>query len=148
MQDLNLESSEIDDDGIKHLAGLTELQVLRLPPSVTERGVAELREVRKLIRFHAAGVNDGLTPWLASNKHLWNLDLSNSRITDKGFAELESLPELAWLDVDGTRITDASLDLALKSFPHLNGLRVAGTQTTTSGRERFYAQKKFPFGGF
>jgi hypothetical protein len=90
LQDLNLKDLAVDDSGLAKLSGLRALRMLglRLAGSLTDEGLAQLKKM-PLGTLRLSGVTD--------------------RITEKGYQELASLPELGSLSLDGDSITDESL---------------------------------------
>ena len=66
---------------------------------------------------------------------LQRLDLNATAITAAGLAELKDLPGLATLQLSGTKLSDADLELfkAPNNFKALRNLWVNGTQVTKQG---------------
>jgi hypothetical protein len=63
---------------------------------------------------------------------LRELDLTDSKVTDRGIANLPRLPKLKLLILEGTRITDDVIPY-LQRFPSLTKISVIGTKVTRSG---------------
>lgn len=93
---------QIDDDGLIHLAGLSELEEL----SLTGTNV----------------INNGLRH-ITSLRELRILDLSNTPLFDSGLKHIGELPNLEFLDLTNTRITKQGLK-HLDGLTSLTGLRV------------------------
>jgi len=60
---------------------------------------------------------------VARMQSLWRLILSNSPITDEGIRNLKSLPKLYNLNINGTSVTNASMEFILENFPELSFLQ-------------------------
>jgi hypothetical protein len=79
---------QINDDGLKSIAGMTELVTLELDGThVTDAGLK-----------HLAGM-----------KKLKTLVLSSTRVTDEGMEDLTKLPSLETVTLFETKITDAGV---------------------------------------
>ncbi len=78
-----------------------------------------------------------LGPGLSEVPNLTDLDLSDTRITDKGLDNLYRLTALEKLDLSGTPITDAGLD-RLKGLTKLRELYLARTKVTDAGVEALH----------
>src|SRR5262249_46388482 len=83
-----LGGTKATDAGLKHLAGLRQLQMLRLGKTkVTDAGLK-----------HLAGL-----------RQLHGLDLTNTKVTDAGLKHLGRLKQLQTLDLNYTELTDTGL---------------------------------------
>ena len=71
---------------------------------------------------------------LAELPHLEVLDLTNTRITDRGLADVGKLKGLKYLRLDGTETTDAGL-VHLRHLTHLETLMVSCKRVTDAGIE-------------
>jgi hypothetical protein len=60
------------------------------------------------------------------------VDLSESKVTDAGLANLKELPQLQSLNLRGTRVTDAGL-VNLKGLTNLHELDLSETKVTDAG---------------
>ena len=69
------------------------------------------------------------------NKPVIKVDLSHSKVTDKGLIELSELFKLQSLNLSGTNITDAGLK-HLKRLTKLRGLDLNNTKVTEEGLEK------------
>ena len=63
---------------------------------------------------------------------LREMDLTKSKVTDRGIANLPPLPKVKLLVLDGTRVTDDVIPYFQK-FPSLTEVSVIGTAVTKSG---------------
>lgn len=105
------ENQKIDDAGLPHLRGLTNLTTLIIHTTrVSNAGLEHLK---------------GLT-------NLRGLNLAHTRVTDPGLVHLGGLTELLWLDLAGTRVSDAGL-ARLKSFTNLTELKLWLTKVGDAG---------------
>jgi hypothetical protein len=79
---------QIGDEGVKHLADLTELQKLSLEGThVSDEGLKSLAKLSKLE----------------------TLNLSDTKVTDEGMKELTKLPKLQTVMLYNTKVTDAGV---------------------------------------
>lgn len=110
LQFLTVTGPKISDDGLKHLAGLKELTSLNLGRTrVTGTGLKHLRDNR-----------------------LTELRLDDCPISDSSMAEVGVFRDLRYLDLQGTKITDASAK-ELLGLTQLQVLNVARTQISQKG---------------
>lgn len=65
-------------------------------------------------------------------KHLEQLDLRNTRVTDEGVSQLDVLPGLSWLVLNDTQVTGSGLG-HLAATPSLTQLFLDGTRTDDQG---------------
>ncbi len=134
---VDFSETNIGDDALKSVAGLTELKVLILARTqVTDSGLKRiegLTQLRHLILYDTPVTDAGLehTEPLV---HLETLDLSNTQVTDAGLQRLGELRELGNLSLSETRITDEGLK-HLKELKRLRRLYTWGTEVTPAGLE-------------
>jgi hypothetical protein len=117
---LTLWRSPITDEGLRHLAGLTELTELNLGqcPGVTDAGLAVLRELPNLARFdieHQHAITDGGMQHLAGHRHLQMVNLLGTNTGDGTLQAIAGNSELDGLRT-GNGVTDRGLAL-LHDFP-------------------------------
>ncbi|HEY7314984.1 MAG TPA: protein kinase [Gemmataceae bacterium] len=106
--------AKVEDVGLDHLKGLTNLAYLDLDGTVvTDAGVERLK---------------GLT-------HLTYLDLGGTRVSDAGLEHLKKLTNLTYLDLGVTRVSDRGLE-RLEGLTNLTGLWLGGTRVSDAGLER------------
>ena len=72
------------------------------------------------------------------------LDVSNTRISDRGLAHLKGLTWLQSLELGNTKLTDAGL-ACLQGLPNLHSLEVSNTQVSVAGLNLFTGRKRFRF---
>lgn len=105
--------SRIDDNGLEHLRGLSDLTELYLNgTSITDRGLMCLAEM----------------------KNLWSLDLSGTTITDGGLGIIAALPALKLLTIESTPINGVGL-ACLKNAERLD-VYASRAQLTDDGLSR------------
>ncbi len=135
LRDLNLDHSEVSDEGMKVLAGLDSLVKLSLTNTqVTDAGLAELRPLTGLefLRLDRLPITDAGLAHLAAFPQLRELSLYKTNITDAGLAHLKALPALEILSLDETAIGDEGLR-HLSQCPNLKVLKVWKTGVTQAG---------------
>jgi internalin A len=119
---VDLGSTKVTDAGLKHLAGLKQLQWLNLTNTkVTDVGLkplARLKHLRELDLRNTKVTDAGLKP-LAGLKHLRELDLRNTKVTDAGLKHLAGLKQLQLLLLSNTRVTDKGIADLKKVLPNL-----------------------------
>lgn len=87
------------------------------------------------VDLRASWVTDSDMPLLAQLPHLTHLDLSLTRITDRGLQQLKSAPSIVDLNLYyAEQITDEGL-AAIKGWKRLRRLNVRGTRITDSTLE-------------
>jgi len=167
LQRVQLEQTDVSDQGLKALANKTALESLeilgsvRRPSQVTDEGVAHLAGLSNLERLALtdAQVTDKSLHTIAQFKQLRNLSLHRTAITGDNLEKLAQLPKLKWLHLNGTPVTDESMraasklatlehlsltntsltDAAIKylsQLRHLDRLSIGGTNITDRGRDR------------
>lgn len=94
--------------------------------------LANLREQLVWLDMSATKITDkGLQP-LAGFKNLTRLSLDNTAVTDAGLKHLETLPNLHYLNLYGTQVSDKGLK-SLSAFKNLKSLYLWQTQVTPQG---------------
>lgn len=93
------EPKQITDEGLKHLAGWTELRELSLVgTNITDEGLKSLAEMKKLQR----------------------LILSDTKVTDEGMQHLTKLTALRDVFVFNTKVTDSGVGVLKRWKPEIN----------------------------
>jgi hypothetical protein len=97
---LLLAQTKVTDAGLEHLSGFSGLKFISLSSPITDKGIARLTPLKKLV----------------------GLDLTGTKLTDKGLATLKAFPELQTLVVSNTKVTDAGAKTiaSLKSLMQLD----------------------------
>lgn len=154
---LNLWFTDIGTEGMSHITELQELEYLRLPDRMTNRGLAYAAELKNLkgLYFQKNTVTDAGLSLLKNMQSLEELMLGGERISDEGLAHLADLKRLTYLWISGnisdaglahlrkveslkilnlTRLAITDKGLAhLGSLPHLENLCLYGTNVTDAG---------------
>jgi hypothetical protein len=124
-----LSGSDVNDAGLRELAGLKHLRALRLEGTpVSGTGLSHLADLEELERLHLGGtrVGDAGLKGLAGLKRLRVLDLRGTRVTGAGLKELAGLQQLQELDLTDSRVTGPGLS-ALAGLKQLRTLSVTET---------------------
>jgi len=138
LKSINLEGSQLDEDGFKDME-LPDLGGLDLRhTSITDKGVSfAASSLKKVSWLSLMGtkISDKSASYIGNWEFLKSVDLSATKITDQGLSFLSSLKELNTLNVSDTQITDGCLPelTAAKSIKQLN---VNGTRISAAGIER------------
>lgn len=116
---------KIDDEGTLNLT--TE----KFGRKIGDADLEPLLEVRHVeeLWLGKTGVTDRGLRSIVRLSGLKRLFLYDTAITDAGIEEIIKLPQLEELDLRNTKVTDEGLDL-LPSMKHLKLLHVGGTKTT------------------
>jgi hypothetical protein len=114
LRSLSLWGTPITDEGLAHVAALTQLESLTL---------------------HDTSVSDGGLPRLARLVKLRKLSLGKTGVTDAGLKSLTALPKLEELGLDHLQVTDEGL-MQLTSMTSLQQIYAPKTQVTFQARER------------
>jgi hypothetical protein len=130
-----LRNCEIDDDSLKRLEGLTQLQYLSVEGSkIKGDGLAVLKSLPALksLSLNGTKITDESLKHLLVVKNLTILLLNDTDVSDEGTITLALLPRLEWLYLNRTRVTDASMK-KLGDLSELRFLSLLGTSVTDSG---------------
>ena len=138
IEELPISSVEFNDDGMQHLAHLTNLRFLFLggPGSrITDAGVEHLAQLRSLeaLSLTDTQITDVSLQHLSQIASLKGLGLVGTPITNEGLKHLEALPSLKTLVLNRTDIDDGAVEY-LRSFPALERVTVGNTKMTEEGR--------------
>jgi Leucine-rich repeat (LRR) protein len=132
LEELDLNYTRVGDEGVKHLAGMTNLRSLILiKTQVTDKGMNHLSTLTGLKRL-SIGENkitdEGLQA-LAGMKALEDLSITDCKITGSGFKHLSGLTNLKGIWAGGNPLTDVALP-PLKDLKKLNFLSLTGSKVT------------------
>ncbi|MCA9111809.1 MAG: hypothetical protein KDA52_17785, partial [Planctomycetaceae bacterium] len=119
---LDLHGVPITNDGLQQLAGLTKLKRLSINNTqVTGEGLVHLANMQKLEHLYFYDrIDDETVKNVSRLKGLKNLSC-NLEVSDKGVAELSTLPLLEQLSLSSPTVTDASMKL-IAGMPGLRTL--------------------------
>jgi hypothetical protein len=143
---LDLRHTNVTDQGLRHLEGLTQLAQLTLgnddsrlqlttkaPISpITDAGLVHLKPLTQLISINLCGlpVTDSGLAVLKDLPQLGGLYLSRTKVTGTGLARLKSLPALALIYLDNCEITAEGLS-SLATASNLQLLSLSGAPLTS-----------------
>ncbi|MDB4766885.1 hypothetical protein OAG71_04275, partial [bacterium] len=106
--------SGVTNDGLRHLAGLTNLRVLNLPErGITDAGLVHLKNLDNLqeLLLDFLPLTDECTTHLRDLTGLKVLHFYQASITDKGMQNFRDMLELEDLQLGESLITDRSMSL-------------------------------------
>ncbi len=112
LQHLNVNGSQITDDGLRRIAKLPSLRWLDLTrcrkfgnriEALTECGTLEV------LYLNLSDVNDAAIPHLMKLKSLRTLSLNATHVTDSGVRQLKSMTGLKKLILSGTKVSHATV---------------------------------------
>ena len=131
----------ITDNGLRHLTGLSELEVLAIQgTNVSGEGFQHVMNMQKLtlLTLDNSPVTDDALQYIGRLQKLELLFLNNTRITDDGLKHLASLKSVTNLQLRGTLITDK----AIKYLADLTSLKsvLLSDRVSNEGRARLQAQ--------
>ena len=120
--------SDITDDDLVRIEGLTELRSLNLPERITDAGLGRLRGLKKLEWLSVGNTkvsDEGLRIVAGFDRLEW-LGLGDTT-TDAGLTHLKGLKRLKGLGLDCTAVSDAGL-VIVAQFSELSSLMLDSTQ--------------------
>ncbi len=109
---VDLNDSRITDAEMFYLSALTDLQWLNLDRTqVGDDGLIQIKDLKKLegLLLNWTPVTDAGVAHLQRLTELQKLDLGRTHVTDAGLIPLERLTNLEQLDLGGTDVTDVGL---------------------------------------
>ena len=135
LKDLELGSTKITSEGMKHIIKMQSLETLILPKGLTNRGlsyVAQLESLKGLYFTENSVTNAGLKRYLPKLTKLEELVLSGEQINNAGLVHLANLKSLKYLFLWGENFSDAGLE-HLKNVPSLKILNIMNLPITDAG---------------
>ena len=133
---LSLDASNVGEEGLKKIAGLTNIQELYLngASNVFSPALAPVGSFKKLtvLELRSTSVNSKGMPHLSGLSDLRVLDLSETAVADAGLASLKDLTNLEELNLYNTRTTDAGL-VYLEGMKKLKRLNLDKCKITEAG---------------
>jgi serine/threonine protein kinase/sugar lactone lactonase YvrE len=135
LRSLNLDHTEVTDEGMQDVAGLTGLVSLSLTNTqVTDAGLAKLKSLAGMddLRLDKLPITDAGLAHVTAFSKLRKLSLYQTRITDDGLAYLKPLPLLERVSLDETGIGDEGLR-HLAQCPGLKYVSVWHTRVSPAG---------------
>jgi hypothetical protein len=138
LKSLILQEAKITDEGMKSLAGLTELTELSLfrCNDITDAGLVALKDMTKmknlsLRQLYPVNGEEGFDH-LQGMKDLEILDIAETDVSDEAFAKLTGLTKLKHLSAWNTWLSDEGAK-SLAKLTNLEFLDVHGTQLSNAG---------------
>lgn len=130
---LDLDDSPLQNDQLRYLAGLRDLQELSLNGTqVTDAGLVHLAELPlRVLRLGRTQV-DGTGFDALNARTLRFIQLGTTKVAAEGFARLARFESLTYLDVAGAKIGDTDLAM-LEGMPNLNFLHLGWTRVEGPG---------------
>ena len=138
---LDLTYSDVNDEGIQGIAGLTNLTKLYLRGTyITDEGLKHIAALENLteLDLDSVHIGDAGLEHLRGLKKLRKLNLLGTDVSDAGLAHLSGLRELEELNIYRTRVTNAGLS-HLKGLPRLGLVDLRYSRVTGSGVESLRA---------
>ena len=138
LERLYLSDTAIDDSGVAHLEGLTKVYWLWLDNTkITSAGMKSICKLTNLdtLLLHNTAVTDNGLEHIGSLKNLKSLRLDGTKVTDAGLASLNQAKALEDIDLDNTSVTDKGL-VHLQNMPKLKLVRLKGTGVSDLGWDK------------
>jgi hypothetical protein len=123
LQHLRIRASGIDDEALAAIARLPSLTILNLPQAdLTDAGLVPLRDLPNLVqlRFGSPRVTDAGIQTVAQLPGLRRLHLIDVPISPLGLTELARAKQLESLYIDGANLPDAALEELFRQRPDLH----------------------------
>ena len=139
LQELDLGNTKVSDAGLEHLKGLTQLQRLDLcNPKISDAGLEHLKGLTQLQGLYllTTQVSDVGLEHLKGLTQLQWLNLGCTKVSDAGLVHLKGLTQLQWLDLIDTKVSDAGLE-HLKGLTQLQMLLLDNTKVSDAGVKKF-----------
>jgi internalin A len=127
---LILARAQLSDESLDAMKNLETITWLNLEKNeVTDRGVARLFGLKDISALFLSGTRVGdatLVAAVASLKDLQILDLADTKVSDEGLRSMSDHPEVHDLNIANTRVTDKS-SVFLRKLPKLDTLVLTNT---------------------
>ena len=132
LRQLNLDGTDVTDQGLHHLSKLSDLHELSLKDTkITLHGATALSTVLPRFTAKQALLSTGFARG-DENAEIIALDFHGQAVADADLAEMKIFDHLETLDLSKTQITDEGLAV-MASFPKLKKLYLSGTSVTDAG---------------
>jgi internalin A len=125
VEQLDLRNTNVTDAGLVHINSLKRLSKLRLPESITDKGLESLKDlqfIEELYLDNTKVTSAGLAS-LKNSLHMHVLFLTGTAISDDGLPHLAGMKQLEWLNLSSTQVTDRGLP-RLQVLPKLKTLNL------------------------
>jgi len=123
LEHLRLRGPGVDDAALEEIAKIASLRILNLPQGeFSNSGLERLKALPQLVqlRFHSAAVTDAGMITLAVLPSLARLHLIDVPITDAGLKTLVGMRRLESLYIDGGEFSNAAIDELFRARPDLH----------------------------
>ena len=130
-----LVAASVDNDGLRHLANLTNLETLQLlDTSVSDDGLVHLRGLTHLRALVLSGTNvsDSGIEHVSALRKLTHLRLDRTKVGDAGLAQLTKLNDLESLCLTRTEVSDDGV-VHLAKMSELRSLEIHWTKISGDG---------------
>ena len=133
---VDLVRSQVTDDGLEHLKGLTKLQRLYLGSDITVAGLEHLKGLTQLKELYLDGteMTDVELKHLKGLTQLRGLHFYRTFLTNAGLEHIKIFTQLQRLEILFTDVTDAGME-HLKELSQLKELYVSDSKITNAGLE-------------
>jgi len=117
LRSLNIQGTGVTTKGFECLAGLVHLQNLNASNlEITDSALPFILNLPIFVLdLSATRISDRGVVLIAKMKHLTDLNLSSTAASDQGLAAIATLPFLKNLDLSGTNVTDKGLPVIAKT---------------------------------
>jgi hypothetical protein len=132
LEEAYLRNTSITNAGVQHLSRLEKLKILTLDDSLVDDGMADsIRKMKQLtwLSMGDCAVGDDTLAALSECPEMWYVFLDHTRVTDKGLAHLPKLKRpLALYLSECKSVTDAGMK-SLSQLPDSPNLHIELTRT-------------------
>ncbi len=138
MVNLNLQGTDLTDEGIKALSPLTKLRRLNICDTlVTQKGLAVLKNMPFLdnLNLSRLTLGDGVVEQLKPLSNLQQLDLCGTQLKEKSLLQLPRFDKLLTLNIGRNNVSDKCL-VSLLKYKNLHALDVMDTWITGEGLKK------------
>lgn len=129
LESLDLSHTRISDEGLLRLKPARQIRELNLlfAEQITDLGLSAIRDWRSLTKLNVRGtrISDGTLAILSKLPQIEWLDIANTNVTDNGVDGLVPLTRIRHLALGRTRFNDSSLEL-LRLLQTLESLDLSG----------------------
>lgn len=136
---LYLRGGSVKNSDLVELQKYPNLSSLVLANSrVTDGGVSTIAKHPKIYYLNLEGtpITNGAMPRLKTMESLGMLDISKTRVNERGLASLDK-PYLAFLNISWTEVSDNGINELVKQFPNLRRLDLMNLPVTDEHLSRF-----------
>ena len=131
--------SEVTDRGLGHLSNFPNLTVIQVLKShhLTEVGIGYLQKLPKVTELNVVAATDADLERLKTLTHLKMLTFNLNQFTVSGLETLQAFPQLEYVSLDDSAITDDSYLPTLSKLAKLRKLHMNNTAITAEGIAKF-----------